>query len=174
MKEIEVKILEIDKNKIIGKLKNLGAKKIFEGEMLGTAFKPPKGIKHLPIIAVRKKGEESCITLKGKRKKSVAKIQEEFEFVVEDYEKAKKMFLLLGFKVLGETEKYRISYFIDGVRFEIDTFKEIPTYLEIEGPSLGKIEKYVKLLGYSMEHVNNYNGYELFKYYGKKFGVRGR
>jgi hypothetical protein len=49
--------------------------------------------------------------------------------------------------------------------------KEIITYLEIEGPSIKKIEKYVKLLGYTMGDVNNYNGSELFAHYGKKFGI---
>ncbi|MGV8152130.1 MAG: class IV adenylate cyclase [Candidatus Nanoarchaeia archaeon] len=172
MKEIELKILEINKKDVISKLKCLGAKKIFEGDVVGTAFKPfGASKKNLALIGVRKKGKYTFITLKGKKQKSIAKIQEELEFEIKDYEKAKKMFSLLGFNVLGETKKHRVSYKLSDVRFEIDSFKEIPTYLEIEGPSIKKIMHFVNLLGFSVKDTNNYNGKELFSYYGKKFGA---
>lgn len=151
MKEIEVQILEIDKDKIISKLRKLGAKNVFDGEIIGVKFNLPKVLeKKISLFGLRKKGEETFIVMKGVGQSSKAKVREETETKVEDYKKMKKIIETLGFKSSEESRKHRISYILNGITFDINIHKEFPTYLEIEAPNMIKLKDAVKLMGYSM------------------------
>src|SRR3989344_4811725 len=82
MQEIEVKILEVDKIRIIQKLEQLGAVKNFDGEINAFYFDFPdqRLTADNKLLRVRTKGEESIeLTFKKKISKEKAKIMEEHE-----------------------------------------------------------------------------------------------
>ena len=54
-------------------------------------------------------------------------------------------------------QKHRISYELNGVKFEIDTYPNIPTFLEIEAPSEEIIQDYVQRLGFTMDDAKPFS-----------------
>jgi predicted adenylyl cyclase CyaB len=169
MKEIEIQILEVNQKKIISKLKKLGAKKVFDDEIIGIKFYLPKNLeKKISLLGLRKKGKHTFVVMKGKQQKSKAKIREETETKIEDYPKMKKIFETLGFKSSKEAKKHRISYVLGKTNFEINIIKEIPPYLEIEAPTMLELKKAVSLMGYSIDDAKAWTLRDFKKHYGVK------
>ena len=169
MNEIEVKILEINRGDIQKKLLSLGAKKIFEGKVIGTAFDvPDKRFSEKEILVIlRKLGTKSLLTIKKLLNTNQAKVSEETEVEVNDYDAMEKILVILGLRQKRgyPLKKHRISYKLDNVRFEIDTFAEFPTYLEIEAPSIEIINDHVQKLGLSIEDTKPWGTREVFAHY---------
>ncbi len=171
MNEIEVKILDIDKNKVIKQLESLGAKKVFEGKIHVLFFDFPnkKLEKESSFLRLRNKENFSELTFKKSISEEKAKIVEETEIVCDNFENAKKILKNLGLVELKiSADKYRISYSLDGVHFEIDNLENFPTYLEIEAPDLAQLQKAVEKLGFSMKDAKPWSGKEVKEHYEKK------
>ncbi|RLE46898.1 class IV adenylate cyclase [Candidatus Woesearchaeota archaeon] len=110
MEEIEVKILESDKDKVIKRLLELGAKKVFDGPMNSVYLDSDNELKNQnKILRIRQKGEKCIITLKVRKKDPEAKINEEYETEVKDFEEIRKKFHNLGFKEFATNFRKRIS-----------------------------------------------------------------
>lgn len=169
MKEIEVKILEVDKNEIIKKLESFGAKQTFEGSMKVCFFDFPgdKLREKNKRLRLRKAGGKTQITLKSNIKKGDAIICDEYETEIKDQEIALKIFDELGLKIIREYEKYRTSYAIDKMFFEIDEIQGCPTYIEIEGPSVEMVYEWVEKLGYEASDAVSLSGREVVEEYEK-------
>lgn len=175
MKEIEVKILKINKKEIIRKLKNMGAKKSFDGVICGEYFDYPddKLDKNNELLRLRTAGEKVFLTYKGNLKKGKIKSCEEKEIEVSDYNTLKDIFLQIGLKVKKETmKKHRVSYSLGKTHFEIETplenYNFIPPFMEIESTNAKIIYKYAKMLGYKENECLNWTGNDVIKFYKKK------
>ena len=171
MNEIEVKILEIDAADIQKRLKALGAKKVFDGEVSWTSFDFPAGrLSREKMLRLRKVGDKAELTYKKLLSTKGAKISEEIETKVADFEATKKILVSIGLseKRGYPLHKHRISYVLKNVRFEIDTFQDFPTYLEIEGPDQNTINQYVEKLGFALSQTKPWGVRELFAHYRDK------
>jgi adenylate cyclase class 2 len=75
-----------------------------------------------------------------------ARLRQEFEFTVSDYESARKLLEALGFQVFMLYEKYRTTYQYENVEIVLD---EMPygDFLEIEGPDAEGITAISSSLG---------------------------
>jgi adenylate cyclase, class 2 len=168
MKEIEVKILEIDPEEIVKKLKGLGAEKIESGLIHITAFDFPddrlrnKG----SYVRVRTFGHRTELVLKQPIERKDFKIMEEIETNVDDYDATVKLFHTLGMKVFARQEKYRASYRIGRTRFELDKYPDIPWMMEVEAPTKEDVKKGLELLGFNMGQANPKSSREIFESYG--------
>ncbi|MDP2630142.1 MAG: CYTH domain-containing protein, partial [Candidatus Uhrbacteria bacterium] len=122
MKEIEAKILEINKNEVEKKLRALGAKKVFDGKIDIRYFDfPGKTLKKRGIILrLRNKGNHGELTVKSNfvRTKG-AKTSYEEETPV-DFNATRKVLIALGYQEITRSTKHRIEYVFDSVKFEID------------------------------------------------------
>ncbi|OGE79083.1 MAG: hypothetical protein A2751_05555 [Candidatus Doudnabacteria bacterium RIFCSPHIGHO2_01_FULL_46_14] len=168
MNEIEVKILEIDVKDVQKKLAALGAKKIFDGEVSWTGFDFPDGkLGKGEMLRLRRVGDRAELTHKKLLSTTGAKISEELQTEVGDYESTKKILEAVGFREKRgyPLNKHRISYSLKDLRFEIDTFSDFPTYLEIEGPSQETINEHVEKLGFSIEQTKPWGAREVFDHY---------
>lgn len=170
MKEIEVKILEVDKEEVIKKLKELGAKKVFDGKIKTSYFdSDDEWLKRDgKVLRLREKGRELKLTIKKGISKEEAKIMEEFEVGLDEFEPIKNILNGLGLKEIQKIVKHRASYVLGDMHFEFDTHTGIPTFLEIEGPSLEKVKDYVEILGYSMEDTKPWSVWDVLEYYEKE------
>ncbi len=167
MQEVEVKFLEINTKEIIGKLKSLNAKKVFEGEIKAIFFDFPVDplSKKQILVRLRKKGEKTELTIKETKDNKSVKIADETEVYTSNYKKTLKILNLLGLKELEHRPaKHRISYQLEDIHFEIDTFEGVPTFLEIEVDAVEKIEKAVSLIGLNIKDAKNWNGRKLLDY----------
>jgi adenylate cyclase class 2 len=171
MKEIEVKILEIDKGAILARLEQLGAEKHFEGEMQSLFFDDEaRNIAHRgEVLRLRKEGDEIVMAFKSPVSGGEAKIMEELEITVSDLEIARKLLEKIGFAVHKATRKIRTEYLLAGAKVVIDEYRDqlanIPPFVEIEAPDLKIIYKVVALLGFTPDQCTDWNTYDLVRHY---------
>jgi adenylate cyclase, class 2 len=172
MKEIEVKILDIDKKKVVEKLKALGAKKTFDGEVHGYFFDFPDSCirKAKDTLRLRKVGDKSFLTFKKYVNNRGAKVREEFEVEVADFEAAKKILESVGLSAWMDVRKHRSSYALGGVHFELDKHADqyifVPEFLEIEAKDAATVRRYAGLLGYGKKDLRPWTIIEVAKHYG--------
>ncbi len=169
MKEIEVKILEINVEEVEGKLKKIGAEKVFESEIVSIYFDfPDKRLeKEGKILRLRQKDEKVILTYKELISKDEAKIMDENELEVQDFDLMKEIFEKIGLSPLYEFKKHRTTYELNQTHFEIDKYPDIPAFLEIEAPDLNTLDEIVSELGFSKEEVNSYSIKDVLKHYNK-------
>jgi adenylate cyclase, class 2 len=174
MKEVEVKVLNVDKQKIEEILTQLGAKQTFDDEIITYFFDfENSSIANAKnVLRLRKEGKQSVLAFKKILSKQSAKVAEEYEVEVSGLSKTQNILELLGLSVTESIQKHRTSYELNDLRFDIDTLKKeyayIPTYLEIEGKSIKLIQTYAKILGYRTDECLPWTTDELIKFYSRK------
>lgn len=157
MKEIEIKIRNIDKEEIIRKLEDLGARKIFTGKILDIRFDTPSRSlsKQGKALRIRQKGKYFYLTLKGK-KNSFENItsRDEIGVRISNFKVAYRILNELSFIKIFEMEKYRTEYRIEEeINFDIDEYPGMNPILEIEGKNKGNIDEYLNKLGIDRSKV---------------------
>ena len=176
MREVEIKILEINREYIEKKLVSFGAKKIFEGQMHALYYDSGEGSirKNMNTLRLRKEGSRSVLAFKKYVGNKEAKIREEHEVEISDFNTMKTMLGSMGFSVWLEMKKRRITYEYDGLHFEIDKYHGeygyIPEFMEIEGRNIEDIYKYADLLGFGKRDCKPWDAMQLAEYY-KKSGL---
>lgn len=90
------------------------------------------------------------------------------EVNVSDFEKTLQILEKLGFKKAYQGQKHRQSFQLGKIKFEIDTWQDIPTYLEIEAPTEKDVKAYVEKLGFTMSQTTTMNMMQLEEYYQNK------
>ncbi|KKR62142.1 hypothetical protein A2643_02135 [Candidatus Nomurabacteria bacterium RIFCSPHIGHO2_01_FULL_39_220] len=150
MKEIETKVLEVDKEKIKKTLKSLGAKET-QNTRLVVDWYGPKGVninKQPWYLRIR-------TTSDGKNEvswKSLPKItgntrhSDEINIYVDEALLTKKLFENIGLENYAHQEKDRISFVFKDWNFDLDHYPGMPAYLEIEGKSHEHVQEAIKLL----------------------------
>ncbi len=170
MKEIEVKILDIDPKVIVAKLKELGAKKDCSGIVKVTAFDFPDGrlLEDDSYVRVRTvgHGQKTELVLKKKIERDKFKVMEEVETTVGDYGTAVQLFERIGMDAFAKQEKYRAEYTVGSIKFEIDKYPLVPWYVEVEAPTEEEVEKGVRMLGYDMSQTTSMDGATLLRSHG--------
>ena len=72
------------------------------------------------------------------------------------------------FKQKKEYTKQRISFILDDAKLELDTLEDIPTYLEIEAPTIEKVRGCVEKLGFKMTDTVSWTSKEVVEHYNSK------
>ncbi|MFH1064625.1 MAG: class IV adenylate cyclase [Candidatus Woesearchaeota archaeon] len=170
MKEIEVKVLEIDPKEIVAKLKELGAKKVEQGLVHAKAFDFPDDrlVKKGQYVRVRKIADRIEVVFKDPIKGEHFKVNEETEFTVDDFDAACLIFEKLGMKLFADMEKYRVTYKIGDVKVELDKYAEIPWFLEVEAPTEEYVEHVVTELGFDFRDPKKVTAKIIKDVYGDK------
>lgn len=171
MKEIEVKILEINRAEVETKLGKIGAKKVFDGVVESWIFDFEDGSLKASksFLRLRKQGEETYLTFKKRISDEDAKIDDEHEVRVSDLEIMREIIDSLGFKELDYYKKKRTSYILDDVHFELEKlegkYSFIPEFLEIEAPGVKVLYECVEKLGFKKEDCKSWGGRKLIRHY---------
>ncbi len=171
MYEIEIKILDIDRKKVEENLVSLGAKKVFDGEIHALYYDSQGGSlrEKKDTLRLRREGDRCVLTYKGYIQNSDAKVREEKEVEVSDFDKMRTILELSGFSVWLEMKKHRTSYEYEGAHFELDkyhgAYEYIPDFIEIEGRDIGVIYKYAELIGFRKEDCRPWDSLQVAEYY---------
>lgn len=170
MREIELKILEIDPEEIKRKLNKLGAEKIQDVDIHALHFDYPDGHikKNDQLLRVRQIGGKVELCFKGSSQSEQFRNAEEIEVITTDFEKTITILERVGLNKIFEMKRRRESYRIGKTRFEIDYYPNLPPFVEIEAPSEEEIEGFVRKLGFTMEQTTNMTGTQVIKYYQEK------
>lgn len=162
--EYEVRVLEIDVEKLTKKLETLGAKKIGDWNQKRYAYDLEEYSKNR-WIRLRTNGEETTLTYKEIVNDKIDGTKE-IEFKVENFEAVNEFLQKIGFKNGRYQENHRIRYMLNGVELDIDTWPMLPTYLEIEGKNEKEVYDMVKLLGLENDNITTKDVSEVYKKYG--------
>ena len=151
MFEIETKVLGVDKKKLEDNLIRLGAEKIIETRLAVDWYKNPSDIsgKEPWFLRVRSYTDgKHEVTWKARSEViGSSRKHKEINFNVSDAAAVADLFFELGLVPYAHQEKDRVSWRLKDWRFDLDTYPNMPSYLEIEGNSEDHIIEAVKLLG---------------------------
>ena len=176
MKELEVKILEVNRKKIEDTLISLGAKKVFDGDIqtMFFDFKDASIRKAENVLRLRKEQDKTELTYKKVHITETAKLAEEYSVDVSNLETMKKILESLGLSVTESMQKRRVSFAIDHTRFDIDhytgNYAYIPDFMEIESENIDLIHTYAALLGFQAKDCLPWSTDELIRHYSFKKG----
>lgn len=168
MQEIELKILEVDEEKIQNKLKEIGATCFGTYFIKDKCFDFPDSTirKADEIFRIRAIGERIELTYKdGRQIKDGIQFVEETELEIKNLDKMEKILEKIGLSVYMYREKIRIKYKKEGTNFDIDIHPDIPAYMEIEGTP-ESINQALKKLGYTKEDTTIKTATEVLASYG--------
>jgi len=176
MKEIEIKIIEIDRKRVEDNLATLGAAKTFDGdvETWFFNFQDDTITRARNLLRLRRIGDETVLTLKTFVESQSAKVRNEYEVSISDFETMCLILESIGLVSTWRMEKHRTSYRLkSGVEVDIDKYageySHIPELLEIEGKDVETIHLHAKLLGFQPEECRSWTTFDLIDYYsGKK------
>jgi len=149
--EIEVTVLDIDKEEIINKLNSLGAKQIQDTRLVVDWYRTV-GVKEgedLWFLRIRSNSEgKHEVTWKAKSDSlQTARKHKEINFSIEHPDKLEDLFEELGLEKYAHQEKDRTSFTYKDWQFDIDTYPGMPPYMEIEGKGDNHVKEAMKLLG---------------------------
>jgi adenylate cyclase class 2 len=172
-KEIEVKILEVNREKIEQTLKTLGAKKVFDGIIRTVFFDYVDGriAAAKNVLRLRSKGGKTELTFKKVFSSTDVKTAEEYSMEVSSSEMACKILQNLGLAAIESMDKHRISYKLADANFDFDRYlgdySYIPEFLEIEADNIEKIHSYAKQIGYKPQDCKPWSTSDLVNQYKK-------
>ena len=180
MLEKEIKVLEIDKEAVIKKLLELWATQTFEGYIHDIYYdfewtKGPKMEKNKRLFRVRQKWEVHLYTIKRKRNKKSegwekwVKMADEWEQPITDIESFRQVLEKYGMKKVREKKKYRVSFALPGIEFDVDEYDDIPALLEIEAQTKKELDDYVEKLWLQNNPKKVFGSRGLYEYYGKDY-----
>lgn len=174
MYETEIKILEIDRKSTIEKLISLGARKIFDDDIHAIYYDTPdRLVRHRRgTFRLRREGAKSVLTFKSHVDDKVAKIREETEVTVSDFDAMRSILHSIGFSPWLEMRKHRTTYELSGVHFELDRyvgeFGFIPEFLEIEGPDIEAVYAGAAALGFPKEACKPWDALQVAEHYSSR------
>ena len=174
MKELETRIVKIDVASIRKLLISLGAEKVKEENQINDLydFEDGKLLSQKGYARIRTVDDllhnKQIIFMTTKKMLSQGKFKEmeENEVIVDNKTAAEGIYKSLGLILKQSIQKFRDSYKLEDALIEIDindkNFCPFP-YIEIETDSEEKLEKIVKLLGYTMEDTTSKTIYQLIE-----------
>lgn len=162
--EIEIRILEVDKEKLEEKIKKVNGEFVYEYYQRRYVYDTnPK--KDKQWFRLRDTGKEVTLTYKNIEKNSIDGTKE-LEIEVDDFENTHLMMEKLGYEAKAYQENKRTRYMLDGVEIDIDSWPLIPTYVELEGPSAEAVYQVLEKLELSKEKAIAIGVKEIFANYG--------
>ena len=165
--EIEVRFIEIDKEKLLQRLHEIGAKDLGEDLLHETIFYNEK--EHWRDIGkfVRMRQTKKGIYVTYKERADLHTVQvKELEFQSNKWQTTKLFLQALGIEAVREQEKKRHTFQLDDVIIDIDTWPTVPTYVELEGPSENRLREVAGSLELDWEKaILGGAAYVLQKYY---------
>ncbi len=139
MKEVEIKVLDIDADDIKKKLVDFGAEKI-QDVLLTVDWFRLKGVQmgedpwYLRVRSYSNGKTE--VTWKAKSvHDSVSRSHKEINVIVDSHEAMRDLFEEIDLELYAHQEKKRESWKFENAQFDIDTYPNMPPFLEIEAES---------------------------------------
>jgi adenylate cyclase class 2 len=162
--EHEAKILDIDPGTMAQLILDKG------GQRLGKRFMRRYVYDIIPgdrskWIRLRDTGDETTLTVKQITSDAIDGTHE-IEVAVDDFNATNALLEVLGFTAKSYQETKRTSFILDGAQVEIDTWPQIPSYVEIEAGSKDEVIRVAALLGYTEADLTGENTIKIYARYG--------
>lgn len=144
--EYEAKFLYVDVEAIREKLTALGAVQAFPRTLLTRKIFDHHTLSCGQWLRLRNEGSGSTLTLKQVTDAAAIDGTTEIETHVSDFHATAEILRRLGLREVRYQENYREEWRLGDVLFDIDTWPDLPTFLEIEGPDEASVRRATTLL----------------------------
>ena len=161
--EYETKVLNIDVNEIMQKLRKLGAEE--KEEVLMKRWVYDINPNKRETIRIRDEGDKITVTYKQKTSYQIGDT-EEIEIEVSSFDLAASIFHKLGIKNIYYQENKRKIFRLNNLEFCLDSWPNLPTYLEVESDSVKGVQRGLTLLGLVGKDIGNLPVWEIYQMSG--------
>jgi adenylate cyclase class 2 len=162
--EHEAKILDINPDATERLILDKGGQKLGERFMRRYVYDITPGDQS-KWIRLRDTGDEITLTVKQITSDAIDGTHE-IEVGVDDFAATHALLGVMGFTAKSYQETKRTSFILDGAQVEIDTWPQIPPYLEIEAGSKDEVVRVAGLLGYTDADLTGENTIKIYARYG--------
>ncbi|MGW1789218.1 class IV adenylate cyclase [Streptomyces tubercidicus] len=145
--EYEAKFLEIDVDALRDHLKAAGAEQLFPKTLFTRLIFENDTVQGEQWLRLRDEGGKTTLTLKQVTDASHINGTTEIEVEVSDLEKTAELLKALGLRQVRYQQNYREEWQLGGVTYDLDTWPDLPTFLEVEGSSEQAVRTAVAKLG---------------------------
>ncbi|MDX2606298.1 CYTH domain-containing protein [Streptomyces caniscabiei] len=151
--EYEAKFLEIDVQATVGALRAAGAERVFPKTMFTRLIFENDAVQGEQWLRLQDEGGRTTLTLKQVTDATHISGTTEIEIEVDDLVKTAELLSALGLRQVRYQQNYREEWQLDGVTYDFDTWPDLNTFLEIEGPSEAAVRDAVAALGLDYDHA---------------------
>lgn len=165
-REYETKVLNIDPEEIIEKLRDLGAKET--AEFLARRWVFDIDSPDIEWIRLRQSGNKTtlCYKYKTRGNTEVGKTIE-IEVEVSDFDKTAAILSKLTFRDIYYQENKNHVFHLGDIEFSIDSWPQIDPYLEVESTSIEKVNEGLRKIGLEGKDSGDKDIVEIYKEAGK-------
>ena len=171
VKEIELRIVGIDKSAITRRLRSIGAKHVAFRRFKRLEVRLVNTPEFKRWLRLRSDGKSAIFTMKENhgRKENV----HEYSVGVKDFD-AMGMIMIRSFSknLKAYLESERDEWKLDGTEITIDKWPRIPHFMEIEGRSKAQVRKVYKKIGSPGKPIGNI--WDVYRLYGLSFAKVAR
>jgi adenylate cyclase class 2 len=151
--EYEAKFLNIDTNAVGEQLRALGAQQAFAKTLFTRLIFENDGVQGEQWLRLRDEGGKTTLTLKQVSDATTINGTTEIEIEVDDLDKTAELLKATGLRQVRYQQNYREEWQLGDITYDLDTWPELPTFIEIEGPSEETVRKAVAELGFDYERA---------------------
>ena len=173
VKEMELKVTDINKDEVVKRLKSLDAKYVDTYMYRRIISIPKQNGRGESWFRIRSDGKKHVVTFKQKNGSRLA--QDKYEMQIADIGEYAKIFMDAPYKILYFENK-RVEYNLDGNKITIDKWPYLPWSLEIEGGSKKEImEMFRRLALKKGRPLGNMSGRKGYSHHGldyEKIGTK--
>ncbi|WP_405502532.1 class IV adenylate cyclase [Streptomyces anulatus] len=144
--EYEAKFLAVDVAGLQNKLSALNAVQAFPRTLLTRKIFESDSLDGGAWIRLRDEGTRSTLTLKQVTDATTIDGTKEIETEVTDLHAMTDILRRVGLTEVRYQENYREEWHLGEVAFDFDTWPDLPTFLEIEGPDEASVRQAAALL----------------------------
>ncbi|MEV8059416.1 MULTISPECIES: class IV adenylate cyclase [Streptomyces] len=144
--EYEAKFLSVDVTDLQSKLTALGATRAFPRTLLTRKIFENDALDNGQWVRLRDEGTRSTLTLKQVTDSTTIDGTTEIETEVTDLYAMADILRHIGLREVRYQENYREEWRLGEVVFDFDTWPDLPTFVEIEGPDEASVRQAAALL----------------------------
>ncbi|MEV7425559.1 MULTISPECIES: class IV adenylate cyclase [unclassified Streptomyces] len=145
--EYEAKFLAVDVADLQARLTALGAVQAFPRTLLTRKIFENDALDGGAWVRLRDEGTRSTLTLKQVTDATTIDGTTEIETEVTDLHAMAEILRNVGMREVRYQENYREEWRLGEVAFDFDTWPDLPTFVEIEGPDEASVRQAAALVG---------------------------
>lgn len=146
--EYEAKFLNINVDAVREQLRTVGAQRTFEKTLFTRLIFENDAVQGEQWLRLRDEGGRTTLTLKQVSDATTIHGTTEIEIEVNSLETTTELLKALGLRHVRYQQNYREEWQLGHITYDLDTWPDLPTFLEIEGPSEDAVRTAVADLGY--------------------------